>query len=230
VNVDIEQCEACAVERDGCPHGGLTPGECFHCRPEKHSRPPCHPLCPKRAQRDAEEAVRKAHEHPTYHNDTYPTARVVEVNGQLVLEDPMAMAVVKAVEKHNCRSTLKMHYERVQHFTRRIAEKGLCVDDWVIVLLNVDDPYGGQLASILMPGHDWQAYRDRGEVPYARGLASREGLQEGLDTLDPEAATKLRETKGETAIIVMDFGVVEVFRAGAPRPAAVMGPDFGDPV
>jgi hypothetical protein len=81
-----------------------------------------------------------------------------------------------------------------------------------------------------MPGHDWQAYRDRGEVPYARGLASREGLQEGLDTLDPEAATKLRETKGETAIIVMDFGVVEVFRAGAPRPAAVMGPDFGDPV
>ena len=128
IDPDIERCEACALEEAGCPCDGAADDGCFVCTPEKHPRPPCHPLCPKRARRDAEEAVRKAHESSTYQRDTYPTARVREVNGQLVLEDPQAMAVIKAVEKHNCRATLKMHYERVQHFTRRIAEKGLNVD------------------------------------------------------------------------------------------------------
>lgn len=159
--------------------------------------------------------------------EEYPVATVRMVNGQLVLDDPMALAVITAIEKHNCRNTLSLNLDRVAHFVRRIAERGTTVQDVVIVILNVDDPNGGQLAEILMPGTDWQPVRDQGQIPFARGLAMREGIQHVLDLLDPEfAAKKLREVKDRTAIVVMDHGVCEVFDVDAPTPAAVMGPDF----
>lgn len=160
-------------------------------------------------------------------DENYPVAVVREVNGQLVLDDPMALAVITAVEKYNCRNTLTANMDRVAHFTRRIAERGQTVEEVVIVILNVDDPHGGPMAEHLMPGFNWQEVRDRGEIPFARGLVMREGIQNVIDLIDKEAGEKLRETKNQTAIIVMDFGVVEVFRLEAPKPAAVMGPDFG---
>jgi hypothetical protein len=139
-----------------------------------------------------------------------PRAIVREVNGQLVLDDPDALAVARAVAKHNCRLTLEAHADRVAHFIQRVSERSLDPLSVVIVLLNVDDPQGGAVADVLMPGHDWQAYRDRGERPYARGLATREGMQQVLDSIDTEAATKLRA--GESVpIVVMDYGTVEVF-------------------
>jgi hypothetical protein len=157
--------------------------------------------------------------------DTYPVATVRMVNGQLVLDDPMALAVLKAIDKASCHHTLQMNLDRVGHFVRRIAERGLSVRDVVIVILNVDDRNGGQLAEILMPGHDWQAYRDRGEVPFARGLAMREGIQELLDGLDPQAGSKLYKVMNDkTAIVVMDHNVVEVFQVDAPKEG--MGPDY----
>ena len=143
-------------------------------------------------------------------NEGYPRAVVREVDGQLVLDDPDALAVMRAVGKANCRGTFELNAERVEHFKRRVEERGDPPDGVVIVLLNVDDPYGGALAEILMPGHDWQAYRDRGEVPFARGLAGREGIQDVLEDLDKEAADKLRGAKG-VAVVVVDHGVAEVF-------------------
>lgn len=157
-------------------------------------------------------------------DDRYPRAVIREVNGQLVLDDPDALAVVRAIEKNNCKNTYDLNKDRVAHFVRRIAERGQSVRDVVIVILNVDDDNGGRLADILMPGHDWQAYRDRGEVPFARGLAMRDGIQDLLDGLDPEAGTKLRETVDKTAVVVMDHGVVEVFQTDAPK--SRMGPDY----
>jgi hypothetical protein len=139
-----------------------------------------------------------------------PRATVREVDGQLVLEDPDALAVLRAVAKHNCRGLFELNADRVTHFVKRIAERGAGRMELVIVLLNVDDQNGAVLADILMPGVDWQPYRDRGEMPVARGLAERTGIQDMLDLLDPEAAKRLRETDG-TAIVVMDHGVAEVF-------------------
>lgn len=140
----------------------------------------------------------------------YPRATVREIDGQLVLDDPDALAMIRAVEKHNLRGTLEMNADRVAHFKRRVAELGRLPTEVVIVVLAVDDKFGGALAKILMPGHDWQAYRDRGEVPFARGLAGREGIEEALDTFDKEAAAKLRETR-DLAVVVVDRGVAEVF-------------------
>lgn len=144
--------------------------------------------------------------------DNYPRAVVREINGQLVLDDPDAVAVIHAVEKHNCRNTLALNADRVEHFKRRLAERGMTADQAVIVLLNVDDVHGGPLAEALMPGHNWQEFRDRGEIPFARGLAMREGIQEALGAFDAEAAAKLQAMR-DVAVVVVDHGVAEVFAA-----------------
>lgn len=139
-------------------------------------------------------------------------AVVREVDGQLVLDDPVAVAVISAVEKHNCRNTLELNADRVEHFKRRLTERGMTPEQAVIVLLNVDDVHGGPLADVLMPGHNWQEIRDKGEVPFARGLAMRDGIQEALGAFDKDAATKL-QSMSDVVVVVVDHGVAEVFAA-----------------
>ena len=147
-----------------------------------------------------------------YRNGVATGAVVREVDGQLVLDDPVAVAVISAVEKHNCRNTLELNADRVEHFKRRLTERGMTPDQAVIVLLNVDDVHGGPLADALMPGHNWQEIRDKGEVPFARGLAMRGGIQEALGAFDKDAATKLQSIS-DVAVVVVDHGVAEVFAA-----------------
>ncbi|MBI2120855.1 MAG: hypothetical protein HYT94_04495 [Parcubacteria group bacterium] len=144
--------------------------------------------------------------------DTYQRAVVREINGQLVLDDPDALAVLNVVNKHNCRNTLEMNADRVKHFKHRLTELGKTASDTVIVLLNVDDNYGSAIAEVLMPGVNWQKIRDRGEIPFARGLAGKEGIVGVLDTFDKEAAIKLRDME-HVAVVVVDHGVAEVFTA-----------------
>lgn len=141
-----------------------------------------------------------------------PRAVVREINGQLVLDDPDALGMIQAVGKHNCRFTLEANAERVQHFKRRVQELGRTAADTVIVLLNVDDRWGGELAEVLMPNTDWQAIRNRGEVPFARGLATREGIQEALELFDNDAADELR-VMTEIAVVVVDHSVAKTFAA-----------------
>jgi len=141
-----------------------------------------------------------------------PRAVVREIDGNLVLDDPDALAMVVAVSKANCRGTLEMNAERVTHFKQRLAERQLTATDAVIVLLNVDDVHGGPLADVLMPGFNWQEIRERGEVPFARGLAQRDGIEGALESFDQDAAEKLR-SMNDVAVVVVDHGVAEVFSA-----------------
>jgi hypothetical protein len=143
----------------------------------------------------------------------YPRAVVREVDGQLVLDDPDALAMIRAVEKHNTLILYEANRERIEHFKNRIVELGRSPKDLAIVIINVDDPNGGPIADALMPGVNWDDARARGEVPLARGLAGREGMQGVVDLLDKEAGDKLRSTK--TAVIVVDRGVVEIYEEGA---------------
>lgn len=141
-----------------------------------------------------------------------PRATVRKVDGQLVLDDPDALAVIKAVEKHNCKNTLELNADRVAHFKRRLKDRNMTAAEAVIVVINVDDIHGGPLANTLMPGHNWQEFRDRGEIPFARGLAMRDGIQEYLEHFDCEAAAKLKDMTN-VAVVVVDRGVAEIFPA-----------------
>jgi hypothetical protein len=128
------------------------------------------------------------------------------------LHDPVAAGVIYAVEQHNrhcCRELLELNHDRVAHFRRRAVELGR--KDVAIVVLDVDDSYGGPLAEVYMPGEDWQQYRDRGEVPIARGLVERTGLQHALGFFDEGAASKLELHTDGVPVVVVTCGVAEVF-------------------
>lgn len=143
----------------------------------------------------------------------YPRARVTQdpETGATILDDPDALACVRAVSKHNCKVLLEDNYERVLHFAKG-RMSSLAVDDYCIILLNVDDRHGGPIADILMPDQDWQSVRDQGLVPVARGIVMRNPISDVISSFDPEAATKLRDLeKGSTAVLVVDHGVAEVF-------------------
>lgn len=141
-----------------------------------------------------------------------PQAYVTKIKGETVLVDPVGYALVQAVEKHNCKATFNMNLDRIQHFKNRIVEKGLNPKEIVIVVIKVDDVHGGPIADVLMPDFNWQEIRDRGEVPFARGLVKRWGMKEMIGDFDKEAFEKL-ETVPENAVIVVDHGVAEIFSA-----------------
>jgi hypothetical protein len=141
-------------------------------------------------------------------------ARVVELpDGSLALDDPTAVAMITAVDKYNCKSVFDAQNDRVQHFVGRMKALGKSPQDVVIVLINADDVHGRHLADILMPGYNWQEYRDRGEVPFARGLAARDGIEEALAVIDQDAALKLKKQRG-ISVVVVDYGTAEVFEPG----------------
>lgn len=137
-------------------------------------------------------------------------AYVTIVDGKTVLIDPVGYAVIQAVNKSNCENTYIAEMDRIQHFKNRIAEKELDPNSIVITVINVDSPYGPEIADALMPGHNWQQYRDKGEVPFAKGLAMKEGMIEMIATFDKEASEKITQTK-DIPVIVIDYGVVEIF-------------------
>ena len=139
-------------------------------------------------------------------------ATVHEIDGELVLDDPVAMAMIRAVRKNNCKNTFEMNADRVEHFKNRFSINNVTESEAVIVIINVDDPNGKHIANALMPDQNWQDYRDRGEIPFARGLAMRDGIEEALDIFDTEAAAKLRAMKG-IAVVVVDHFVAEIFPA-----------------
>lgn len=149
-----------------------------------------------------------------------PRAWVFEdENGNLVLEDPDALAVMQAVEQHNreqarahCLRMFQEQFDRVLHFRDRYAQAGYTADEHVIVIINVDDEQGNILAEALMPGHDWQPIRDQGQVPFARGIAGREGVQGFLDLLPTKtAAEQLRRLVDGIPVVVVDAGTAAVF-------------------
>jgi hypothetical protein len=97
--------------------------------------------------------------------------------------------------------------ERMRHFKQRVEELGRTGEDTVITLLDVDDPGGRVLADILMPGHDWQRYRDAGEIPVARGLAAKDGIPEFLEDAGYESAASELSATNDLRVVVLNSGV-----------------------
>ena len=137
-------------------------------------------------------------------------AYVKEVDGQTVLVDPIAYSVITAIAKENCKNTLMLNADRIDYFKNRIVEKVLNPEEMAIVVINVDDPHGLPIAELLMPNFNWQEIRDKGEVPFARGLVYKNSMQEIINAFDTEAAKKISGGTG-TIVIVVDHGVAEVF-------------------
>lgn len=136
-------------------------------------------------------------------------------DGTLVLHDPDAAGMVAAVE---CENLLAMCADRVQHFARRMVERGSDPRETSILLVDVEDAHGGALADLLMPGHDWQAYRDRGEHPVAVGLVPSRGMAPVVDAIQGGAAEALTcVDDGHAAVIVVAGGSCSVRSVRLPE-------------
>lgn len=128
-------------------------------------------------------------------------------DGTLVLVDPAASAMTAALGKDACKSLLAANAERLAHF----AERARGLDNVCFVLLDVDDPRGAALADKLMPGHDWQQYRRRGETPIARGLATLGGMVGVLEQIQEGLAYAWMHCGDEDLpVVVMTAGAVLV--------------------
>ena len=132
-----------------------------------------------------------------------------DANGNLVLVDPEAAAMIEVVNKHNCGLTFEANKDRIDHFRRRAVELGKSPREVVIVVANVDDPKGAILAEALMPGFDWGAIRALDQVPFARGLAMRDGVMEFAKLVDPNIDPGLDPVTVQ--VVVVDFGTVQIY-------------------
>lgn len=58
-------------------------------------------------------------------NTGEPKAVVRMVHGELVLEDPDTVEFFRSVAKLNCRNTLDLNTDCVEHFKNRMSDRGL---------------------------------------------------------------------------------------------------------
>lgn len=145
-------------------------------------------------------------------------AYVTVENGQVILHDPAAEGVIAAIEAHNrgisyekCQKIFELNAEGIERFKRRFTEKGYDPKEYCIVIVQVDSPYGGPISDILMPGHDWQAVRNQGMEPIARGIADREFMRGAIAQFDQRAAEKNNRLKDDLVVIVVADRVARVF-------------------
>lgn len=172
-----------------------------------------------KAQRRAAELTRAM----AHAEGAAPRAVVVPApGGGVAIVDDTAAAVARSVAAARCRDTFEGQRARVDHFRRRILERGDVPWQTCIVLLNVDDPNGGPIARALMPGNEteWAALRLQGLLPFARGLAVTEGIVAALEAFAPEAATGLRGLVAGNKVpcVVVDHGGAAAFDASPPWP------------
>lgn len=137
---------------------------------------------------------------------------VTEINDELVLVDPQACAIIEAINRGNCKKTYDLNLDRINHFKQRFIDRQDSPEDVCIVVINVDDSYGKEISDILMPNVNWQEYRDRNEVPFARGLASKPFVVAYIDEciMNSNAAKMLNDMQ-TLAVVVIDWQNVEIF-------------------
>ncbi len=103
--------------------------------------------------------------------------------------------------------------ERLEHMAFKATKRGLVRDDFITVAIDVDDPNWTEIVDVLMPDHDWQQYRDRGEKPIARGTVMAEKIIEYLCQVVPDIAPALTSElpNGVVRAVVMADGGASVY-------------------
>lgn len=104
------------------------------------------------------------------------------------------------------REMVEQSAERLRQMARRAAyERGLSRDKFVMVCIQVDDPRWRYIVDQLMPGADWQRYRDRGEEPVARGSVTFAICEEIGEHL-PDLVDALMEVPAEGYVKLIALG------------------------
>lgn len=78
----------------------------------------------------------------------------------------------------------ELNRERMGQLLERAKVKG---SGFVAICIDVDDPTWTWLVDALMPGHNWQQYRDRGETPVACGVVPCDIVVKTIEEAYPAA-------------------------------------------
>lgn len=89
---------------------------------------------------------------------------------------------------------------------RALHVKHLDHPSFFVICIDVDDPNWKDLVDTLMPGHDWQAYRDRNELPCARGSVMRDTVGEYIARTVPVLADALLNPEPSTLVQAVILG------------------------
>lgn len=131
---------------------------------------------------------------------------------ELLFTSSNASAMVHELNKLNCKFTLDLNTIFIKYYKDSIAIKKLHADEVVIIVVSVDDVHGKHIAAGITPNFDWQEIHDRKERPTLRGIYDRKVIQEMLNIVDEDASEKLKSMT-DIAVVVVDYGVAEVFTA-----------------
>ena len=105
----------------------------------------------------------------------------------------------------------KLFLHCVEYFTRLAAKyyaQGKDPNTYTLLCINVDDPWWTGLAEDLMPDENWQPYRDRGELPLARGAVTSD-INAFIAEVCPDVAPLLTRKLAphQVRIAILSFGV-----------------------
>lgn len=82
-------------------------------------------------------------------------------------------------------------------------------EQFIVICVDVDDATWRTMVDFLMPGADWQQYRDQGLKPVARGVVNRESIE----AIAKEAYPAVFGFDVDSPIAVFSAGGVSVFSA-----------------
>jgi hypothetical protein len=110
--------------------------------------------------------------------------------------------------------------------THRQILRGRKPQDFIVICIDVDDKYWRDFVDYLMPGHDWQAIRNRGQAPIARGTVESEGYINFVCNCCPEVTSAFQMPLEPNCAyaVVMSHGVTVYQIEAAPEPLQFNGP------
>lgn len=104
----------------------------------------------------------------------------------------------------------RLNEKRLHELSRRAQEKSWQTEEiQCVVCIDVDDPVWAPLVDLLMPGHDWDAYRRRGETPVARGVVPLAPIRESVDMVYPASSDAFSSNR--VNVVMFACGGASVF-------------------
>lgn len=141
------------------------------------------------------------------------TQHTLKFQPKIAFDDPVVIAIDLNIDRSNrkiaCKKVAKMHKATIKKLRDRVIEMRKSPAELAIVIANVEDDNGGDIAEMLMPGHDWGKALEKDKAVFAIGLADRKAIEHVIRFIDEEAADRL-SVAFSTRVIVVDYGVAEI--------------------
>jgi hypothetical protein len=113
--------------------------------------------------------------------------------------------------ENQCKKTFLSQSSEILRFRKIIKDKGIDPNSVLIVFINVDSDAGKKIANSFMPGHDWSEFRDKGEIPFMKGIADGSLRNAVTGSFDQEFPFNHIENIEDIPIVVIEQCGAQIF-------------------